>query len=46
MKKNIGDSVVDLRKNNQRRILNLSVQQKRNLLRQTTPLQEEMGNSV
>ena len=46
MKKNIGDLVVDLRKNNQGRPPKLSVPQKRNILRQTKPLQEEMGNFV
>ena len=35
MKKNIGDLVVDLRKNNQGRPPKLSVRQKRNILRQT-----------
>ena len=44
MKKNIGDLVVDLRKNNQGRRPKLSVRQKRNILRQTKLLQEEMGN--
>ena len=44
MKKNIGDLVVDLRKNNQGRPPKLSVRQKRNILRQTKLLQEEMGN--
>ena len=44
MKKNIGDLVVDLRKHNQGRPPKLSVRQKRNILRQTKLLQEEMGN--
>ena len=44
MKKNIGDLVVGLRKNNQGRPPKLSVQQKRNILRQTKLLQEEMRN--
>ena len=44
MKKNIGDLVVDLRKNNQGRPPKLSLRQKRNILRQTKLLQEEMGN--
>ena len=44
MKKNIGDLVVDLQKNNQGRPPKLSVPQKRNILRQTKLLQEEMGN--
>ena len=44
MKQNIGDLVVDLRKNNQGRPPKLSVQQKRNILQQTKLLQEEMGN--
>ena len=44
MKRNIGDLVVDLRKNNQGRPPKLSVQQKRNILRQTKLLQEETGN--
>ena len=44
MKKNIGDLVVDLRKNNQVRTPELSARQKRNILRQTKLLQEEMRN--
>ena len=44
MKKNIGHLVVDLRKINQGRPPKLSVRQKRNILRQTKLLQEEMGN--
>ena len=44
MKRNIGDLVVDFRKNNQGRPPKLSVRQKRNILRQTKFLQEEMGN--
>ena len=44
MKKNIGDLVIDLRKNNQGRPPKLSVRQKRNILRQTKLLKEEMGN--
>ena len=44
MRKNIGDLVVDLQKNKQGRPPKLSVRQKRNILRQTKLLQEEMGN--
>ena len=44
MKKNIGDSVVHLLKNNLGRPRKLSVRQKRNILQQTKHLQEEMGN--
>ena len=44
MKKNIGDLVVNLQKNNQGRPPKLSVRQKRNILRQTKLLQEERGN--
>ena len=43
-KKNIGDLVVDLRKNIQGGPPKLSVRQKGNILRQTKLLQEEMGN--
>ena len=43
IKKNIGDLVVDLGKNNQGRPPKLSVRQNRNILRQTKLLQEEMG---
>ena len=42
MKKNIGDLVVNLRKNNQGRPPKLSLQKKRNILRQTKLLQDEM----
>ena len=44
MKKNIGDSVVHLLKNNLGRPRKLSVQQKINILQQTKHLEEEMGN--
>ena len=44
MKKNIGGLVVDLWKNDQGRPPKLSVRQKRNILRQTKLLQEELGN--
>ena len=44
MKKNIGDSVVHLLKNNLGRPRKLSVRQKRNILQQIKHLQEEMGN--
>ena len=44
MEKNIGELVGDLRKNNQGRPPKLSVRQKRNILKQTKLLQEEMGN--
>ena len=42
MKKNIGDLVVDLRKNNQGRPPKLSLQKKRNILRETKLVQDEM----
>ena len=44
MKKSIGGLVVDLWKNDQGRPPKLSVRQKRNILRQTKLLQEELGN--
>ena len=44
MKENIGDLVVDLRNNNQGTPPKPSVRQKRNILRRTKLLQEEMGN--
>ena len=44
MKKNIGDFVVDLRRNNQGRPLKLSFQQNINILQQTKLLKEDMGN--
>ena len=44
MKKNIGDFVVDLRRNNQGRPRKLSFQQNINILQQTKLLKEDMGN--
>lgn len=44
MVKNIGDLVPDKRKKNQGRPSKLSERQKRNILRQTAVLQEELGN--
>ena len=44
MKKNIGDFVVDLRRNNQGRPLKISFQQNINILQQTKLLKEDMGN--
>ena len=44
MEKKIGDLVVHLPKNNQQRSPKLFVRQRRNILRQTKLLQEDMGN--
>ena len=44
MKKNIGDLVVRLRKNNQERLQKLSFNKKRNILWQTKTFQKEVGN--
>ena len=44
MVKNIGDLVLDKRKQNQGRPTKLSDRQKRNILRQVKVLHEEVGN--
>ena len=44
MKKSIGDLAVDKRKGNEERPPKLSARQKRNTIRQTKILQEEMGS--